>query len=63
MTVRHFLCVGLAFHIAAANSTTVRAADQPRMLMLTQSAGFTHKPVKRDGQPLAGAEIAMIQLA
>ena len=63
MTVRHFLCVGLAFHIAAANSTTVRAADPPRMLMLTQSAGFTHKPVKRDGQPLAGAEIAMIQLA
>jgi type 1 glutamine amidotransferase len=38
------------------------AADPPRMLMITQSAGFMHKPVKRLGEPLSGAEAAMTML-
>ncbi|MGC1273049.1 MAG: ThuA domain-containing protein [Planctomycetaceae bacterium] len=37
--------------------------DKPRILFVTQSAGFVHGSVKRQGQQLAPAEIAMRQLA
>ncbi|MEK6249455.1 MAG: ThuA domain-containing protein, partial [Planctomycetales bacterium] len=63
MTHRILLSLIVVMLTLATTGTTVPAADVPRMLMLTQSAGFTHKPVKREGKPLAGAEIAMIQLA
>lgn len=38
-------------------------AEKPRVLFITQSKGFVHGPVRREGQQLAGAEIAMTQLA
>jgi uncharacterized protein len=40
------------------------AADpKPKFLMLTQSKGFTHGSVNRQGQALAPAEVAMMNLA
>jgi len=61
MITRSLLCLTLTLSVI--DSESLSAADPPRILMLTQSAGFAHKPVKREGQPLAAAEIAMIQLA
>lgn len=44
--------------------TAVRAEDpKPRVLMLTQSKGFVHQPVKRIEGELAPAEVAMRQLS
>ncbi|MCA9184106.1 MAG: ThuA domain-containing protein [Planctomycetales bacterium] len=39
-----------------------QAQDKPRILMLTQSAGFKHGSVNRDGRELSVAEVAMIDL-
>jgi len=38
------------------------AAEKSRVLMLTQSVGFRHGSVNRNGKDLAAAEIAMVQL-
>jgi type 1 glutamine amidotransferase len=46
--------------LAIANVSS--AAEKSRVLMLTQSAGFTHGSVNRNGKDLAPAEIAMVQL-
>lgn len=35
----------------------------PRVMFLTQSKGFVHNPVKRQGATRSGAELAMMQLA
>jgi type 1 glutamine amidotransferase len=40
----------------------ISAAEKTRVLMLTQSKGFTHGSVNRQGRELAASEIAMIQL-
>lgn len=53
------LVVTFVFLIASACSD---AAEPSRILMLTQSKGFTHGSVKRTEQKLAPAEIAMVQL-
>lgn len=46
--------------------SSAAAAEKSRILMLTQSSGYTHSSVKRPEQPseikLATAEVAMIQL-
>ncbi len=46
-------------------TSIVQAADEskPRVLMVTQSKGFVHNPVKRAEDSLATSEVAMIQLA
>jgi hypothetical protein len=48
----------------AADPADVKAAgDKPRVLFVTQSMGFRHGPVTRQGGQLALAEVAMTQLA
>ncbi|GAB5403363.1 MAG: ThuA domain-containing protein [Aureliella sp.] len=60
--MRKLVQTGLAIALAACLLTESMAADPPRMLMITQSKGFVHKPVKRGTEPLSGAEMAMTQL-
>lgn len=48
--------------VTAVHDSTVAAAEKSRILMLTQSSGFTHGSVKRPEGRLAPAEVAMIQL-
>lgn len=50
------LCCGML------DSQNPEAAEKSRVLMLTQSQGFTHSSVKRPADKLAVAELAMIQL-
>ena len=45
-----------------APTVTLAESGKTRVLMLTQSKGYTHGSVKRKGQDLAPAEVAMIQL-
>ena len=54
---RIFSLLALTLLVAAAP-----AAEETRVLMLTQSAGFRHGSVNRRNNDLAPAEIAMIQL-
>ncbi len=59
---RCFICATVLIAVVGFEFGRASAADPPRMLMLTQSAGFVHGPVKRAGAPLSGAEIAMTLL-
>lgn len=45
------------------DSAELKAQEKVRLLMVTQSAGFTHGSVRRPEKTLAPAEIAMTQLA
>lgn len=62
MTRQWSACISAALILVAFAFNNASAADPPRMLMLTQSAGFAHRPVKREAEPLSGAEIAMTLL-
>jgi hypothetical protein len=63
-----FLCplllAGLAMvtTCAAAGESQPKSGKKARVLMITQSKGFEHGSVKRKGEELAPAEVAMIQL-
>lgn len=59
---RFFSCLFLLATLVGSMPSRVGAADPPRILMITQSAGFVHQPVKRDLEPLSGAEVAMTLL-
>lgn len=50
------------FAIVLVFTSSLNAADKPRILMLTQSAGFKHGSVNRKEKDLAVSEVAMIQL-
>lgn len=66
MQRRHFLCFTAIATLAISSSIGMaaeKAAKPYRMLMVTQSAGFRHGPVKRDGPKLSVSEVAMKQLA
>jgi len=52
----------LMFVVVFGMGGTANAAEKTRILMVTQSKGFTHGSVKRQGTNLAASEIAMIQL-
>ena len=52
----------LMFVVVSGMGGTANAAEKTRILMVTQSKGFTHGSVKRQGTNLAASEIAMIQL-
>jgi len=62
MTKQYSFCIPAALILVLFTFNKTSAADPPRMLMLTQSAGFAHRPVKREAEPLSGAEIAMTLL-
>lgn len=55
------LCL-LAVFLLNVPSTSQAETAKTRVLMLTQSKGYTHGSVKRDKENLAPAEVAMIQL-
>ncbi|HAH43312.1 MAG TPA: ThuA domain-containing protein, partial [Planctomycetaceae bacterium] len=55
-------CCLLICSVLAFSADTYAAEGKTRVLMLTQSKGFTHGSVKRQEEKLAPAEIAMIQL-
>ncbi|MCH9792212.1 MAG: ThuA domain-containing protein, partial [Planctomycetes bacterium] len=57
-----FTCCLLAVSLLMTPAETQAETAKTRILMLTQSKGYTHGSVKRDKQKLAPAEIAMIQL-
>lgn len=59
---RVFACLCVLASVVGSMSSRVSAADPPRILMITQSAGFVHQPVKRGLEPLSGAEVAMTLL-
>lgn len=61
MNMRKFVYIRVLITLGFVSQMSF-AADPPRMLMLTQSAGFAHRPVKRESEPLSGAEIAMTLL-
>lgn len=48
--------------LLAVTTSFTSAAEPVKVLMLTQSKGFTHGSVNRKEQPLAASEIAMTQL-
>ena len=52
----------LAALLLISTLTPLHAADKPRVLMLTQSAGFKHGSVNRKDKDLSVSEVAMIQL-
>ena len=52
----------LAVSILTAPSISQAESGKTRILMLTQSKGYTHGSVKRNQAQLAPAEIAMVQL-
>ena len=58
------LLAGLAVIIAPASASQARTKSdkKARVLMITQSKGFEHGSVKRQGGQLSPAEVAMIQL-
>jgi type 1 glutamine amidotransferase/mono/diheme cytochrome c family protein len=62
MNKRSCLFAYVLMALVGSSGNQTSAADPPRILMLTQSAGFAHRPVKREAEPLSGAEIAMTLL-
>lgn len=61
---RRIFLAAAAFGLLWAGSpaSEVQAAEKSRVLMLTQSKGFTHGSVRRPEKKLAVAEVSMIQL-
>ncbi|MDF1744983.1 MAG: ThuA domain-containing protein [Gimesia sp.] len=57
-----FTCCLLAVSLFMTPAETQAETAKTRILMLTQSKGYTHGSVKRNKEKLAPAEIAMIQL-
>ena len=57
-----FIWLVCGSHPSVANDQTVNG-DKPKMLMVTQSAGFKHPPVKRGEQLISPAEKTMRKLA
>ncbi len=55
-----FVCIS-AWH--GSNAFTIAQESKPRVLMVTESKGFVHQPVKRLEGELAPAEVAMRQLS
>lgn len=62
MNKRSYFFAYVLIALVGSGENQASAADPPRILMLTQSAGFAHRPVKREAEPLSGAEIAMTLL-
>lgn len=62
MSRRCWLSILGISYVVCAGLVAVDAAEPARVLMLTQSKGFTHGSVNRRDKPLAASEIAMTQL-
>ena len=56
------LLIACSVVVISSSSTSAAAPKKARVLMITQSKGFTHGSVRRKGRELAPAEIAMTQL-
>ncbi len=63
---RNLLVIGasvIGLSVLAISPPCLAADGQPRVLMITQSKGFVHQPVKRPEGQLAECELAMRQLS
>jgi uncharacterized protein len=56
-------CILMCLCFEVASSTLLAQTAKPRLLMLTDSKGFVHEPVKRREGELSPSEVAMRQLS